>query len=275
MRLLTLRSVLVATDLEPGSEAVVRTAAQLAELAGAELHLLHIASEPNPETADDALREQLARVAPRGMAAASVRVMMGFPARVIVEEAIRLRSDAVILGPHRGGSRKAGELGSTAATVVRTAPCPCLVVPADLRLPLERVLVAIEVSMDHPGVPQATLGVALSWASALRPPRGQARLTALHVTADPSNPAIRAAVRRELEMTRADGGEAARVEILESIAAGDDTAAAILREADTATIDLLVIGTRGPAGVSTALGSVSTEVARSTRCPLLLVPPGR
>lgn len=267
MRLLTLKSVLVATDLDESSPSVLRTAVRLAALAGARLHLVHAADRPVPGD-ESRLRALYQATAPDAPRPESAQVVHGVPARdAIVDLAARVDADVVILGPHRRGAGQAGELGSTAASVVRTAPCPCLVTATELRLPLERVVAAVDASEAGGGV----LSVALSWASALRPREGRARITALHVAADPGEDAVQR-VRGELERARARAGGAAFVEMGERLASGAAPAEEILRHASADAADLLVVGTRG-ADPSPGLGSVSAAVARATPCPLLLVPP--
>jgi nucleotide-binding universal stress UspA family protein len=268
MRLLTLKRVLVATDLDHDSGPVLRTAARLAHLAGAELHLLYVEREPTKDGAAR-LMEHFARAAPEAPQVVSVRVLPGNPAEEIVNRARDLDVDAVILGPHRGGNRSDGGLGSTAAEVVRTASCPCLVAAAELSLPMERVLAAVDLTDEAIDV----LDVALSWASALRPRATIARLDALHVAPEPSSETAAGAIREKVERVRAAAGRAARVELEECVTSGSDPADSILHEAVAREADLLVIGTRGAVKPGSELGSVSAAVARATRCPLLLVPP--
>lgn len=268
MRLLMLKRVLVATDLDHDSGPVLRTAARLAHLAGAELHLLHVTREPMAG-GEARVLEHFARSAPEAPEIASVRVVPGTPAAVIVGRAHDLDAHAVILGPHRAGSASASGLGSTAAEVVRTACCPCLVAAAELSLPMERVLAAIDLSDEASDV----LGVALSWASALRPRASVARLEALHVATTSTATTAAGAIHEKVERIRSDAGQAARVEIEERVTSGSDAADAILSEAVARDAHLLVVGTRGAVTPQTELGSVSAAIARATKCPLLLVPP--
>ena len=266
MRLLTLRSILVAIDLDDVSQPVLRSAARLASLAGASLHLLYVAAKPDSQ-AVARLREHFRNAAPDSPEPESAQVIAGSPADAIVEYAVRVGADTAILGPHRSAGA-IGEMGSTAVNVVRAAPCPCLVLATELRLPLERVIVPIDLSEVAGGA----LLVALSWASALRPRSATAHLTALHVAPDTSAQVGRQ-VHEEVERARARAGGAARVDVHERVAPGPDPVEGILREAGSEQSDLLVMGTRGAANAASGLGSVSAAVARSTPCPLLLVPP--
>lgn len=267
MRLLTLKSVLVASDLDASSASALRTAARLATLAEARLHLVHVADQP-VSSGEARLRELFRETAPDGPGLESAQVVRGTPAEAIVDRAAQVDADVVILGPHRRGTGQQGELGSTAASVVRTAPCPCLVTATELRLPLERVIAAIDLSEASSGV----LSVALSWASALRPRGGETRLTALHVASNAGEDTVER-VREEVQRARARARGASFVEIDERLGPGSDPAGEILRRAASDLADLLVVGTRGADGPSSGLGSVSAAVARATPCPLLLVPP--
>lgn len=267
MRLLTLKSVLVATELDASSPSALRTAARLATLAGAGLHLVHVADDPAPGD-ESRLRELFEETASDAPGVESAQVVRGTPAEAIVERAARVDADVVILGPHRRGAGQTGELGSTAASVVRTAPCPCLVTATELRLPLERVIAAIDLSEATSGV----LSVALSWASALRPRGGKAWLAALHVAPHPGEDTVQR-MREEVQGARARARGASFVEIHEQLSPGSEPAEEILRRAVSDGADLLAVGTRGADPPSSGLGSVSAAVARATPCPLLLVPP--
>lgn len=267
MRLLTLKSILVATSLDETSLPALRTAARLAPLAGARLHLLYVAEAPDPE-APTRLREFFRRAVPGAPEPDTVRVVDGSPGDAIVRYAGMADTDVAILGPHRGAG--AGrEMGSTAARVVRTAPCPCLVAATELRLPLERIVAPIDLSEAAGGA----LSVALSWASALRPPGEKAHLTALHLAPPPASPTLAREVHGEVRRARARAGGASQVEIHERIGHESDPVEGILHAAVTERADLLVLGVRGAGGSASGLGSVSAAVARATPCPLLMVPP--
>ncbi|HSJ23037.1 MAG TPA: universal stress protein [Longimicrobiales bacterium] len=267
MRLLTLKSVLVATDLDAASRPAIQTAARLAPLAGASLYLLHASGEPS-DGGVEKLVESFRLAAPEAGEPDDSVVITGFPATVIVQHARAVGADVVVLGPHRerGAARP---LGSTAASVVRAAPCPCLVAAAELRLPLERVLVAV----DDSDAAREALEVAMSWASALRPRGAQATLMALHVAPPAGSQDATDAIHRLVEEARDHARDYARVDVTERVVPGSDPAKVILQEAAAAKADLLVIGTRAAQEVPPELGSVSAAVAQATSCPLLLVPP--
>ena len=196
-------------------------------------------------------------------------MIVGSPAPAILGRALHVEADTIILGPHRRGNPGPGEMGSTAASVVRDAPCPVLVAATDLRLPLERVMAPIDLSEVSSGA----LSVALTWASALRPRGADARLMVLHVAVTPMIEEAGQAVREEVQRARALAGGAARVEIGDRVVSASDPAQEILHRSASESTDLLVLGTRGPTSTASALGGVSAAVARAAACPLLLVPP--
>ena len=266
MRLLTLKSIVVATDLDEASEPALRTAARLSSLADAKLHVVHVGA--STQKSRDQLAQHFSSVVPDAVAPDELHVAAGTPAAAIIEHAYRVAADAIILGPHRKVGSTA-ELGSTASKVVRLAPCPCLVAARDLKLPLERVIAPIDLSE----IADVTLSVALTWASALRLPGGESQLLALHVA--PGGRESRAddeTLKMHIERTQADASGIARVNITSRVVPGSDATESILNIAKTEDPDLLVMGTRGAARAASGLGSVSAAVARFTPCPLLLVP---
>lgn len=267
MKLLTLKSILVATDMGDSSRPALRTGAHLARLAGAKLNLLHV-SDNSAGDAEVRLREHFRDSVPDAPEPDHAAVIPGTPAAVIVDHAVRVGADTIIVGPHRRED-SGGEMGSTAISVVRTAPCACLVAATELKLPLDRILVAIDLS-DAAG---GALSVGLSWASALRPRGGMAQLTALYVAAEPDASVAEDAVRNEVQQAREGAGGAAQVDIQDMITPGSDPAGEILRQAAAESADLVVMGTRGAARAELGLGSVSAAVSREISCPLLLVPP--
>lgn len=270
MRPLALRTVVVATDLGDACLPAVRAAADLARLAGARLHAVYAAEEPDAEKGRE-LGMYLRRAGVPPAMLASARVERAPAERAIVERAARVEADAVVLGPHR--SR--GGLGSTADRVVRSAGAPCLVLPGPLPLPLGRVLAPVDLGPATRG----SLLAALTWASALRrrPVAGAecTELCVLHVAPDGGDTDAEAAgeaLHREVgEACEAEAGFAG-VRVRQAVERGDP-AEAILRHARADATDLLVLGTRGRTEPGALLGSVSSAVVRGTSGPTLLVPP--
>lgn len=259
MQLLTLRTILVATDLSDAAKAGTETARALAGASGAKLHIVHAGSASRARVLEHAgLREGEARV----------HVAPGDPDATIQTFANELHADVIILGPPRAADAHA--LGGTAMAVVTNASVPCLVACAPLKLPIERVLVPVDLSDTARGA----LVVALQWASALRPTRARsstpAMLAAMYVYSSGDESAAKRALDAEFDRIRDDAGHWAGVAIERVVLAAADPVDAIASHA----ADLTVVGTRG-AGTADAprLGSVSQAVLRRTKVPVLLVPP--
>ncbi len=274
MRLIPLRTVLVATDLDQPAIAALVTGQRFAQSAGARLHVVHVAEPARKGTkGDDALPAltEAVRAAGVDVDPSCLHVLCGDAPDVINALATRLSADVVVLGPHR--RRTAGDAASrvsTAHAVASRAAIPCLMVAQPLRLPLRHVLVPSDLSATARGA----LIVALSWASALR--GSDTSLTALHVQ-PASSAAARgdgASIDAELAVARQHGGGWAGVSMNGRTVRSDDAAHTIVEEAMAHEADLVVLGTRG-LGLDRAerIGSVSASVSGNTELPLLLVPP--
>lgn len=269
MKPLALHKILIATDLTPEMLPALHSARRLAELSGASLHIIHCIEDG--AGAEDLDARIAAHIADAGVPI-EVRVLTGPAGALITQEAARTTADVIVLGRHRN---RAGQPGSTADRVVRTAQTSCLVLPVELPLPLSSVLVPLDVTEAARG----ELEVALTWASALRrrAATGDAstRIFALHVrgegAGDDSGPRER--LREEIVAIRNRFAHAAGVDIEPQLETGSDIARTIIANAESSTADLIVIGTRGNRIADDPLGSVSSGVVRDARTPILLVPP--
>ncbi|MEX2281790.1 MAG: universal stress protein [Gemmatimonadota bacterium] len=270
MRPLSLRTILIATDLSDAMMPALRTAVQLADLADADLHVVHGGERPGSV---EQLQAHLSRGGVRPETIGKARTIEGPAGAMIVQEALRLEADVIVLGPHR--EKDTGSIGSTADRVVRAAPIPCLILPRALPLPLGNVLVPVDAAESARG----PLAVGLTWASALRRRArdgGGTDVVALHVT--PTGASNSAAVRRlqqEIDTVRQHLASLAGVDIRQSIDESNDPSGVILRQAESLAVDLVVLGTRAEKAVDGAmLGSVSSAVVCRATTPVLLVPPG-
>jgi nucleotide-binding universal stress UspA family protein len=285
MHLLALRTVLVATDLDGASAAAIQTARALASAAGASLHVVHVDGAGPTATVLDAVDGFLRRcgVPPT---ARHTHVLVGDPAHSIRLLADQIKADVIVVGPHRERVATNGKraLGSTALAVVTESFAPCLVARSPLRVPLDRVLVAV----DQSDAARGALIVGLSWASALRAPAAttqpSAAATMLVLHVEPASAAVTSTalqgqngaggLGRELERIRRDAGPWAGVSIEAVTHAADDPAAGIVAAAAERRADLIVVGTRGLGLDHTGrLGSVADRLVRTLEIPLLLVPP--
>jgi len=268
MRLLTLKKVLVATDLEATSLPALESARSLAEASGADLHVVHVTSGDDAGGALEHALEQ-AKIAP---SSASVHLVAGEPASEISRLADKLEADALVLGAHRGRADSSTRaLGSTAMAIVTDVAVPCLVARQRLQLPLENVVVAVDMSDAARGA----LAVGLSWASALRAGGADGTsttLTTLHVRR--SAQGAPAELEHEIARVRDDAGTWAGVSIEPEWLIGESVTETIGRFVVDRHAGLVVLGTRGLGLDSRGrVGSVSATLMQRLDVPVLLVPP--
>jgi universal stress protein A len=138
------KNILVPTDLSEGAEQALAYACELAQLLGAQIHLLNVIGIPSfgvPElgmaltaTMIDQLAidnqtalDQLARTKCTAQLG-QVLVRTGDARNVINETAAELGIDLIVMGTHGRRGLTRALLGSVAETVVRSAPCAVLTV---------------------------------------------------------------------------------------------------------------------------------------------------
>lgn len=294
----TIRSIIAATDLGDGSDAIVSTAARIAAHAGAELHILHSLEFPSRpatryemrssffhhiEEAEARLNDQVRRTMPEGWRPASQQVIIYVAHKAILDRAEEVSADLIVVGPHRGGPAGAHFLGTTADRVIRAAEIPCLVVQEPLAERIRRIGVPIDCSDPS----QGALEVALAWALQLggadeEEARSAPEIRVMHVgwtveridNPDREERVLIPELKRQVQraVSRISGAEALDVGI--EVLWGNDPAEETVGWVKSSGIDLLVMGTHGTSGLKrTLLGSMASSVARRNPCPVLLVPP--
>jgi nucleotide-binding universal stress UspA family protein len=293
-----LRSILAATDLGAGSNAIVSSAARLAAWTGAELHLLHALDLPwhfseeaerrsgfreQIEEAEGRLQDQARRILPEGVSPASGKVLVYTAHKAILDRAEEVSADLIVVGPHRGGPVGAHFLGTTADRVIRTAEVPCLVVDEPLTEPIRRIGVPIDCSDPS----QGALEVALAWglqvsAGAEAERSGPPEIRVMHVgwiveqVDDPEREerVLRPQLERQVERARSHVPEAEALDVGIEVLWGNNPTEETVHWVTGSEIDLIVMGTQGSTGLKRALlGSMASRVARQTPRPVLLVPP--
>ena len=151
----SIKRILLATDLNAESEKAVQFISSLAHQLEAQLHLLHVASvagrvgptENDVETLPDEAREQLRRLAltsSMNRTDTITAVRTGRPAQEIVSYAALNDINLIAMGSRGRTHLAQALLGSVAEQVVRTAPCPVLVLPpACFRQTAQRLILAV------------------------------------------------------------------------------------------------------------------------------------
>lgn len=166
--MISLKTVLVATDFSEPSEVAVRYGRALADVFHAALHILHVVPDsmalPWATMADglamaDVQRqwereaaerlEQIVPPAERGGLRLQLAVRAGDPVRQITGYALEKNADIVVLGTHGRGPVAHMLMGSVAERVVRGAPCPVLTVRHPQHEFVNEALVAL--TPEHAG----------------------------------------------------------------------------------------------------------------------------
>jgi len=295
----TIHRILYATDLSPASEPAWDEARRLGRLLGAEILLLHVVPPPPvlpidgyiaPQIYEDLLGSArrdaqerfdrlLGSVAGSGLRT-RIRLEQGPPAQRILEVATQEAADLLIVGTHGRTGLERIVLGSVADRMVRQATCPVLTARAtpgrEPRAEIRRICYATDFS--------PTARAAWSWVVALASATG-AKVDLVHVTLEPVpdrhlpseeigrmaqflHDQGRAEAERFLERSTL-ARERVRVHLTQGVP-GEQ----IVRRAQDADSDLIVMGTHGWSGVVRwMLGSVAYHVIQTASCPVLTVGP--
>jgi nucleotide-binding universal stress UspA family protein len=141
-----LNRILLATNFRPTSFSAMKTAREIAEATGAELHAVYVIGDYFeqisllfPEEGDVALsrmrsevKERMEAFAHERGAQVTVHAAEGRPYAEIVSLAAKIDADLIVIGTSVHASLFGGApvLGSEIERVVRNAPCPVLCVPS-------------------------------------------------------------------------------------------------------------------------------------------------
>lgn len=127
-----LRVLGVAFDGSPESQAALRHAFELASVVGAELRPLAVVKRGH---ADGGTLEQSVEAVAKDAGASRVELSLlkGDPARALSKAAKEL--DLLVTGSRGRGPVRHAVLGSVSAKLMRTAPCPVLIVPRGVATP--------------------------------------------------------------------------------------------------------------------------------------------
>lgn len=269
--MISVHSILAATDLTDTDDRVVQSAMRLARAFDAEIHVVHVAPPGTQRTvtkARDRLAEQVHRCTTQVFGADAVEgtrvdttILFDNPYHGILVHASAVGADVIVLGAHRRGAALARWVAPTAERVVRSADVPCLVVGQDLTMPVRHVGAAVDLT------PAARAGahVLAEWLPVLGTP-DDGRLSLVHVTADPDGEAALAA-----EVERVDTADVSVVGVLRN---GTDVVHEVAQWTADTGADLLVVSTEGRRGLRRLwAGSIASTLTVRAACPVLVVPP--
>lgn len=290
-----LRTIVVATDFSATAAAALAWAAEVAREHGARLVVAHAAatapSAPEyvqlPGSAYDEIRAAargqldalIAALAPTGIPC-SAELVVAPTVAGIVAAAERAHADLLVAGTRGLTGWKRLLLGSTAARLVRDAPCPVLTVhPSDGRRPrpVRAVLVATDFSDDAWCAAEAALRIVDA------DPNGGRRVVLLHVyrTALEAVPARAAAYAAQIRATSSAAQQgaadwAARLSrpglTVEVRVREGYPAETIVDQAAELGVDLVAMGTHGRSALERLwIGSTAERVLPEAPCPVLTV----
>jgi nucleotide-binding universal stress UspA family protein len=141
-----MKTILAPIDFSAASKPVVAEAQKLAKFAGARLVLLHVVQPPVMTDSDAGAQMSADYAATASESAvktltalkkslrarggvAETRHLIGFPGQCILDQAVTLGANYIVLGSHGHGAFYDLIVGSTTSRVLKQARCPVLVVP--------------------------------------------------------------------------------------------------------------------------------------------------
>ncbi|MDP8950976.1 MAG: universal stress protein [Actinomycetota bacterium] len=281
--------VLLATDGSEDAALAARTAVDLTDKSGSELHLVHAwTNVPSPhfegyiragleEEGRRVLDEEARRIEAAGADLAGAHLGEGRTQEVIVDLAEEIGADLIVVGSRGMGTIGSFITGSVSEGVVHLASCPVLVMRDTEKgaWPPKKIVVGDDGSEEAKRTAQigARIGEPYGAEAVLlraRPPltmTGAGSAANPHVVEDVLREDEQDLEQRAAELEEALGRRA-RVKVVVA-----DPAGAIRQEADEDDEPALVaVGRRGMGGVKRlVLGSVSSKTLRTVSGPVLVV----
>ncbi|NOT28107.1 MAG: universal stress protein [Acidobacteria bacterium] len=213
---------------------------------------------------------------------ATLAAEAGDPVTTIVDQAVTVRADLIVMGTHGRSGFERLLLGSVAERVLRKAPCPILTVPphAVVAAPADVALRRILCPMDFSPSALQALGFALDLAQ-----QGKGVVTVLHaiewLTEEEPPTSVHFDVAEFRRRLTEDAHERLRSLIsddaktrcaVEDVVVVGRAHREIIRTATANQTDLIVMGAQGRGGIDLALfGSTTQQVLRAAECPVLTV----
>ena len=289
-----IQTILVALALNDDSSRIAARALQLASQHNAQLVAVHVIEEHLffdsllPTSIDttlftDRLKEQhgqqLQTLLETAGKPAIIHVETGKAHDIIENLAIASKADLIIIGPGVAENLREKMFGSTADRVVRSAPCPVLLVRNKSSGPYQHIAVGVDFS-EH-------AYAAVRCASRLSPAASRDIIHAFEIPLSFEQAMLKAGTTRlEIDRYRNAKATAARQLLMEKYSENGQlpnttriiivqgTAATVLIHAShQKPVDLVALGTQGSNAVAQhILGSVARKVLLGTECDVLVVP---
>ena len=238
-----------------------------------------------PRVDDEAVRELARRVGETFPVLTpgvpiDVRVETGPPQTRIVDAAVAVPADLIVMGTHGASGLEYLVLGSVTEHVLRAAPCPVLTVPPRARatsvLPFRRLVVPVDFS------DWSIRALELAWPLAQE---ADAAVTLLHAAEWTIEDELRVLGRAASAADRDLAAKDIRARLCALVPEGvrewcspdvrvvrGQPYRAILQVAEEVAADLIVMGVHGRSPVNLAMfGSTTNQVVRRATCPVLTV----
>ena len=287
------KQILCPTDLSEPSIRSLTYAAAFARWYEARLTVLHVVPTFEPITAvqvvfpmsRDEVLDEMRRITDKaGMGSIHPRLSAheGDPARNIVDQALEIAADLVVMGTHGRSGFERLLIGSVAEKVLRKAPCPVLLVPPHVtaKTPPDVSFRHIMCPMDFSPSALQALGLALDLAR-----QSDGVVTVLHALEWLAEDEPREYTHFNVPEYRRYLIDDARQRLQALVSEESRTWTAIedrvvlgrpyreiLRVAADSGTDLIVMGAQGRGGLGlTLFGSTTQQVVRAATCPVLTV----
>lgn len=281
-------SILVATDLSPRTERAILRGSLLARATGAQLHLLHVVDEEQPqagiqadrEAAEAYLARQVAGIVAADGISCTHQIAVGGTFVEMTEVAREHRAGMLIVGPHYRSLLKDIFVATTAERAIRKSQVPVLVVNGEEIAPYREILVAVDLSEPSAAAIHALaalrlgVGASISVLHAFEAPE----TSLIQRPSVPADEVARRLPALQAEADRALAGflDGLPIQPARRIAQLVDTTVPETIQGVAAAIgaDLIVVGTLGRAGLAKVLfGSTAQAVLRTAVVDVLAVPP--
>jgi nucleotide-binding universal stress UspA family protein len=295
--------ILLATDGSAEAELAGRSAAELADKSGSELHVVHVfgiipwypiysegtdlaeteqeeqqVEEDLQRTSERRARElldaEVERIRSLGGTVAQAHLMEGGPAQEIVGLAEEIGAGLIVMGSRGFGGIRRALMGNISDSVVRHAHCPVMVVRKEAAAFPNKILLATDASEEAHLAATTAADVAERTGSELH----VVHVSEVRPVYHPERHGYRAhyeelqreaqrLLEEQAEQLEEAGGKVARTHL--GMGRPDEEIVVLGQEIGAG---LIVTGSRGLGGMRRALmGSVSDSVVRHAHCPVLVV----
>jgi universal stress protein E len=279
--------ILAATDFSTRSNRALRQAGLLAQPGKAQLHIVHVVDDDQPEElvrtetreAKRVLNEQTGSMPELRGVQTGLMVVTGDPFDGILKAAADVNADLIVMGSHRKHLLLDIFIGTTIERVIRKGPFPVLMVNNEAQRRYEKVVAPVDMS--------APSAYALRVALSTRLISGRATLLHAFFPLGKGKMFVAGTDQATIDEYATSERREAMEELATFLVANDlgrekwsirvedgGPMEVISRAVAEMRPDLLVMGTHGRSGILKVLiGSVTEEALRSLNVDILAVPP--